>query len=509
MLHGGKNKLFISHDSRLVKYMWVFTTLCAFIIAVAVLFHSPMPGVADQGDFQRVMSVTGLEETSSNTQESLWFKYVTTNYKMVSLNPIRLLGIIPTTSAIYPVTLSRIACKLAGNQYFNTRVLAFVYILMYIMCIYIFTKSIKINRLSTSIFFSILSLFILMDGNYLVWFNSLYGEPMMIIGLLAFIGSVLYFSRHIEEPGYMGFFLVCISAFLFLGSKVQCLSALPFILLIMIRIALLQHSNYLFAKKTYKPLAGVILILIFYAGGTYVQISSTCGVDTAYNSVFYGILKNSKDPEADLNMLGLSSDMAVEAGKHAYLPKEQYEKYVPWSDLTMREFSQKISNLKLLKFYLLNPDRLLEGMKYTATQSFDTRGFLGKFERSAGEYTYTFNRFTLWSDFRNTILPKRLIFISGFYLLIILLSIVEYIKRWRNKREALLIWLLWVIMAISLLQFPMPYIGNGEADTGKQLFLFNYTFDILFLVSAVWVFDRVCCLIQICSRHLDLRNRFN
>lgn len=509
MLDGEKNRLFTRYDSRLNIYIRTFTILCMVVIAIYVLFYPPMPGVADQGDFQRVMSVTGLEETSNSAIEPHWFKYVTTQYKMVPLNPARLLGIIPTTSMIYPITLARIACRLAGNQYFNTRVLAFVYAIIYIILIYVFIKNIKFKRVCTSVFFSLLSLLILMDGNFLVWFNSLYGEPMMIIGLLAFTGSVLYFSRHLVEPNYKGFLLVCISAFLFLGSKAQCLPTLPFILLMIMRIAMLQRNNYLFVKKTYKPLIAVILILIFYSGGIYVQIGRTSGVDTAYNSVFYGILKNSKDPQADLNMLGLSSDMAVEAGKHAYLPKEQYVKYVPWSDLTMREFSEKISNLKLLKFYLFQPGRLLKGMEYTASQSFDTRGFLGKYERSAGVYTYTFNRFTLWSDFRNAFLPKRLIFIGIFYFLTILISIIEYIKRRGNKEEALLIELLWVIIIISLLQFPMPYVGNGEADTGKQLFLFNYTFDILFLISAVWIFDKMNYLIQIHSRGLNLRNRLN
>ena len=509
MLHGEKNRLFTQYDSRLNKYIGIFAVICMIIIVISVLFYPPMPGVADQGDFQRVMSVTGLEEAGNSTTEPHWFKYVTTQYKMVSLNPARLLGIIPTTSMIYPIALARIACRLAGNQYFNTRVLALIYSIMYIICIYVCVKNIEFKRMWTSAFFSLLSLLILMDGNYLVWFNSLYGEPMMIIGLLAFVGSVLYFTRHMEEPRYNGFFLICISALLFLGSKAQCLPALPFILLMIIRISMLQHKEYLFVKKTNKPLIAVILILVFYAGGIYVQIGRTSGIDTAYNSVFYGILKNSNNPQADLNMLGLSSDMAVEAGKHAYLPREQYAKYVPWSDLTMREFSEKISNLKLLKFYLLQPGKLLKGMEYTASQTFDTRGFLGKYESSAGAYTYAFNRFTLYSILRNTLLPKSLVFIGIFYSIIILVSIIEYIERRKNKKEVLLIELLWVIIVISLLQFPMPYVGNGEADTGKQLFLFNYTFDILFLVSTVWVFDRVCYLIQICTRCLNLKNRLN
>ena len=38
-------------------------------------------------------------------------------------------------------------------------------------------------------------------------------------------------------------------------------------------------------------------------------------------------------------------------------------------------------------------------------------------------------------------------------------------------------------MLIGVIQYPMPFIGNGQADTSKQLFLFNFIFDILIVVS--------------------------
>ena len=28
----------------------------------------------------------------------------------------------------------------------------------------------------------------------------------------------------------------------------------------------------------------------------------------------------------------------------------------------------------------------------------------------------------------------------------------------------------------------MPFVGNGQADTGKQLYLFNFIFDIFFIL---------------------------
>jgi hypothetical protein len=464
----------------------------AILISAFVLFREPMPGIADQGDFQRVMDITGLDEKERGTAEfeSHWYKYVTTEYKMVPQDLRRLVGIIPTTSMIYPIAVVKAVSRLLGRQYFSTKLLAIIYAALYIVSLYMCIKWINIKKRITAIFFSLLSLFILMDGNYLIWFNSLYGEPMMITGFLFFIGSALFVLRKEKSLGYREAILLFISAFLFLGAKMQCFPALPFILLLIIRIIIIQKPS-IQDTRVRKRLAVAIFALIFYVGGIYVQINSSCGVDTEYNSVFYGILKNSRTPEEDLAVLGLPEDMSAEAGKHAYLPKDQYVKYTPWSDLTKNEFNDKVSNLKLLGFYLSQPARFLEAMEYTASQSFDTRGYLGKYERSSvSEYTYNFNRFTKWSDFRKSKLPKKFLFIVSFYILAFVISFKEYLKNKCDKRLRMRIELFWLVMIISTLQFPMPYIGNGEADTGKQLFLFNYSFDIVLIIASTWFFDK-------------------
>lgn len=480
------------------KFVALAGAISAVLITALVLFYSPMPGVADQGDFERVMSVAGLREISNDSTH--WFKYVTTEYKMVPLSTARLIGLIPTTSMIYPIAAARVISRLVGSAYFNTRCLAIVYAVIYILSLYICFRCIRFERTATNIFFIMLSLLILMDGNYLIWFNSLYGEPMMITGLLCFAAFFLYISQNINRINIFKILLLFIPAYLFLGAKLQCFVALPFIGVLLIRLALFSGRR-INAKKIMNLYASVIGILAlgFYVSVNNVQISSRCGVDTMYNSVFYGILKESKDPEKDLELLGLSPDMAVDAGKHAYLPKKDYVRYAPWSELTITQFNDRMSNSKLLKFYLLQPVRLIKGMEYTASKSFNTMGSLGKYEKTAvSKYIYRFNRFTLWSDIRNSVFPKTLFFFIPFYVGVFIITIMEYGKNKRNKEVRFRIELLWTIMMIGLLQFPMPFIGNGEADTAKQLFLFNYTFDITFLCAAVWVFDKAL---------LYLRNR--
>jgi hypothetical protein len=233
----------------------------------------------------------------------------------------------------------------------------------------------------------------------------------------------------------------------------------------------------------------MLFILIIYP----IQISAIhkpLSKDTHYNSVFYGILKNSKSPEQDLISLGLNPDMAVEAGKHSYLDKKAYVKYAPHAEITENEFYSKISNGKLAEFYITHPTRLIQGMEYTATQSFFTGTALGKFDASySKERISEFNRFTLWSTIRDKLLPKKLNFIILIYASALAVTVLTYIRNNDKKDVKTKIHLFWTIMLIGVLQFRMPFVGNGQADTEKQLFLFDFIFDIILVVSICWIFD--------------------
>jgi hypothetical protein len=208
--------------------------IAAFTIAIYVLYTPPFPGVADQGDFQRVMGVVGLCMAADSS--SHFFRYVIKEYDMVCVNPLRLVGIIPTISMIYPVAAAKFLCRMSGTNIFNTQILSAIYCLMYILSIILCLFLLRNKEIESSLIFcGFVSLFILMDGNYLIWFNSLYGEPMMIIGLLLFTASCLY-SINSENPGLKELAFLFFASVLFVGAKLQCISSLPLVIFMVVRI---------------------------------------------------------------------------------------------------------------------------------------------------------------------------------------------------------------------------------------------------------------------------------
>ena len=70
------------------------------------------------------------------------------------------------------------------------------------------------------------------------------------------------------------------------------------------------------------------IVLLWHGVGGYVINGGQLNLDTQYNSVFYGILKDSPNPKQDLIDMGLDGEMAADSGKHAYLDKSDIRREV-------------------------------------------------------------------------------------------------------------------------------------------------------------------------------------
>lgn len=484
-----------------VTHCRILFTILAILITIGVLFIPPQAGIADQGDFDRVMSISGLSLSDSyinNPDFTRFYNYIVTDYKITDLDDT--FKIFTSSSLTYIIILISTICKLLGETIFKTQYLAIVYSIIYILAFSIILKSLNIKNIEKLIVVSLLILFIFFDGNYLVWFNSLYGEPMMLSTLLLFIASVLNYIQYkyvIKRTENITFKIafIFLSAFLFLGSKLQVSTTLPFIMFLIIKIT--WENIHSLNRSITISLFILICIIINYPIEISLNSNNLCR-DTEYNSVFYGVLNGSKTPEQDLMDLGLNPDMANEAGKHAYLDSSEYVKYIPRSEITSKEFYNKMSNSKLAKFYLTHPTRLLDGMEYTAKKAFYTSTSLGKYSQSYSQTPIkSFHRFTHWSYIRENILPKNLYFIISVYIIIILFSLYKYVKNRSNLELKNKFILLLTIMLIGAIQFPMPFVGNGMADTAKQLFLFNFIFDGLLLLIFSYILFKMIDLIKL------------
>ena len=284
---------------------------------------------------------------------------------------------------------------------------------------------------------AILGLFVFLDGNYLVFFNSLYGEPMMITTLMLLIASYLHYiyKKHVmknDKHVFINIIFVYISAWLFIGSKMQVLSALPIIMFILGKI--IWNNRKIVGKKKFIVLIIAFILIVAYPIGINIR-HVDIGDDTHYNSVFTGVLENASSKEQKeqaLIDLGLNPKIEVNSGTNSYQAIDDYKDgFIPHTEYMDEVFYSKMSNSKLAIYYLTHFSSLMKGMEYTATMALNTSNNLGKYSYSySKEPIGKFNRFTYWSDLK-AYLPKNLLFIVGSFALIFIISVFEYIK---NKK---------------------------------------------------------------------------
>lgn len=473
-------------------YLGILFIILAVVIIKFVLFTNPQPGVADQGDFDRVMSAGGIALQNSdlmNPEFKRFYEYIVTDYAIKDNMFFQFFITLVSSSIGYLIYLISLICKIIGQDIFKTQYLALVYGVIYVSALYIIMKSMNIKNVFKIAILGTLGLFILLDGNYLIWFNSLYGEPMMISTLMLFIAAYSYYiykkyTLKDNNKILRRILFIFIAAFLFVGSKMQILTALPMIIFMLVKVLL--DNRKIISKVNFRLLVIFLVVIVIYPLQMTIQ-NKAMSKDTQYNSVFYGVLNGSETPKQDLIDLGLNPDMYVEAGKHSYLKAEDYVKYVPRTEITEDEFYSKISNSKLAKFYLTHPKRLIEGMQYTAEKAFITSTSLGKHTKEYSEESIReFDRFTTWSTFRETKFPRKVWFIILVYGMIFLVSIYKFVKNKDSNEIKSKIYIIWLLIFIATLQFPMPFVGNGQADTAKQLYLFNFITDVIILISVYW-----------------------
>lgn len=450
-------------------YDMIFIAVASAIFIFAVMLP-PVRSIADQGDFERVMRPCGLDFPAGYT----FFDYAVRFYEMkftradLWLFAPRLLFLVPVTPFIFPVTLAKLICMPFGA--FDMRTLAVIMFLLYTVICFFILRRVKIKNPALRLLFTAVFLFIFYNGVNLTFLNSLYGQSVMLVSFAALVLSVIHLFDDIKNASVKKIVFFALASCLMLSSKLQCAVFLPFLL-----------GMVIFASvKSRHIRTGVICaaLILWHGAGGYIINVGQLNTDTQYNSVFYGILKDSDDPKADLRALGIDEDMYIDAGKHAYLDESEYT-FPPRTDITYAKFHSKMSNGRLIGFYITHPSRFMNAMETTAQNAFSNKITLGTFEEKYGfEKGKSSYRLEWWEAIRSS-LPKTLWFIVPVWCLFLAFDVMLFKKK--NKYALPIL----CVLLMGAIQFPMPYIGNGAADISKQLFMFNTVFDF-FTITLIY-----------------------
>lgn len=454
-----------------------FFTIGMLIVSL-ILFAPPSVGVADQGDFGRVLFGITYPPTWS---DEYFFRYTSNVYQFTAFPESSLWGMPPAVSQIYFIYAGRVLSQMFELPYFDMSLYALVVGFAYVLGLTLLYGALLPRHPLEKILLGAGLYCFFLDGRWVQWFNSLYGEPVVMIGFLLTAGLALLTDQlRTRKIAAVLLFPLAAAELIMVGGKLQAI--VLFVTALFINGFLAYRLWQTRGRRVHAAALCVFsAVLLFYCFGIYTSVGEELtNKDTIYQSVFTGILANSRAPERTLHELGLDPAFMSDIGHNAYLPETAYVFGPIDGDLMQEKFFDHVSNTTIIRYYLTHPGDFFKGLRYLGTQSLT----ISNHGIHAPEYGYVteHHRFTLWNGFRSR-LPHRFWFL-GLVLLAALAVSAELYKRGKKPYAML-------IRALALggcLQFPIPYLFNGMCDTAKQLMVFNFIFDLLiFAVTAFLV----------------------
>ncbi len=467
-----------------------------FIVSVCVLYLGDNVGMSDNGDFRRVLLTNNIEykdsdnhyylfkdeykmklDSKSNVGTALYSAWQTNDEEEIYSSPHFLI-----------IKLSKLANVIANAikgaplDVYNIAYMAVIYIFMLSCAAWVIFTFFCDSPVKIQIAVFALFIFIFCDAGYLLYFNSFYGEPLQYTSLMLLIALGLLIYKRPSIPKVIGFY---IALYFFAGSKLANIAFSLIAAFIAIQMVIMRKDK-LFRVGVIASAAVCIIGLI----SLYVQIPDWMDNDTTYQSVFFGITKNSDDPASDLAELGVSEEYAVLAGTHAYMDDEEYP-----IDIKTRKFEKdfydKVTKFDVARFYIRHPLRLLgEAVHAIENSAYIRPPIVGNSDKTPMEFT---DKWSSWSKLRVFLrfLYEPWFILLTFAVITLYLAFMNILyihnRKTETPQQRYMIYAMDILVLGLWINLLLPIICNGEADIAKHMFLFVNCIDIMFALGVVAV----------------------
>jgi hypothetical protein len=454
------------------------TVLTALGLAVYLLMVPPVLGIADNGDFGRVMGITGLDHLDLNESfEERYFGYAHQHFAFGDF-----WGAGYVSSHVLLVAVTGLAARIVNNHVFDIRWLGAAYLILFLTALALFVRYIppvahrKYATAGASLVLAGALIFIFADVGYLAYFQSFFGEPYALIGMLLAIASTIALSSQDQPSGKM-LLLFSIAAFAVTTSKIQN-APLGFAFAILAWRMLALRTD----QRWHRQVLTTIGILLLSAVMMIVAAPDRLKHTNLYQSIFFGVLKDSPDIARDMMELDIPQKYAVLAGTNYFMKNTAISQKDP---ALHKEVLEKLSHKDIAFYYLRHPSRFVQKLdKASENAVFIRPYYLGNYDQSAskprGAITHAFST---WSDWKVKRMPHTLGWFVGFYLLYFTTLAIIW-RRTSSIRVRLGLEAMAAVGLAGIFAVVIPIIGDGEADLGKHLFMFNVCFDMMMVSAA-------------------------
>lgn len=465
----------------------VFAVLILILTSGYALFIPPLIGLADNGDFERIMVPNDLNHERQRDIND-YFGYFNHEYdRLQYYNDVK--GNVKSTHSIVIKAAMGLDQLFSNDEKFDIRFSAIISLAVLSLSIYWLVETVEkmVDRKILKYFLALMTVIIFGDIGYTSYFNSFFGEAAAYPFFLLSVSSLLKFSqdREIKKRYLLIYF---ISSFIFMGSKNQFSpnGILSFGLLA--SLLFFKISN---KKKVLPLILGVLLlgssILMYFV------IDNTIYLINKYHMITRGVMLFEPDVQAVTKEIGLNEQFAL-LSETIYFDKTPI--IHPEDELLQEEFYSKYNLISVTFYYLKNPSAFAKIMEFGWKNSYTIRPeVLGNYERDSGkEYGERTNFFVFWSSLKENHIPHSSNF-AYFFLLIYLALSTNRIIEYRNRGTPQIGYYSEVVMFYVFLtgftQVLISFIGAGDTDLKKHLFMTTVSLDLLFYYYFAYVISMI------------------
>ncbi len=449
------------------------------IVLLILLFLSPVIGMADNGDFYRIMVGNGLYKLDRYETDQ-YFSYSSTKFGMYQYYNEFRSGFESGQKPLIALAVMLDNLFTGQDGLFDIRFQAAILSLYCVAAVYLITKYATLKAKGPwSYLISLLAVLMFADVGYLAYFNSFYAEGLAFVSFLACIASALLLSRGWGRKTWLmlsftvnGLILTC--------SKQQFA---PLGILLGVMCLFLNspgrefsiQKNLGWLKRSCAGILAAAGILV------YVLIPQEFVEINAYHAMTRGVMMTSENPEDALNDFEINP-------QYALLDQTIYYERNPVIDvqdsMLKEDFYARYGFVSIAQYYIMHPGQLIAMLDLSAKSANSIRPeSIGNYDRSAGkEPGAQASLFSLYSTIKKAWVPKTFGFILLYFLSMLVMSYKD--------RQRMLI--LGFVLLMGLSQIAVSIIGAGDADLSKHIFLYNVAFDISLFVLVSAGLARFC-----------------
>ena len=478
------------------------------VIAIAVLclafLPADHPAGVNNGDYGRMMEQLDLTWSSVYyfDNESQVQREAIEEYAYAApFQPLKLTPLKSTYSLYWFASVVRLMTEPFGRM-FSTLLLAWVMGITGALCVVSIVRDLHPLLKKWTLAAALLLCAMLFSETYLTWYDSLYGEGCILIGLLMTLACAVHLLLMPREKNWrrvLWLAALALSLNILVTAKAQMLMAAPGAVALFALISFYQRP-YRYDLQALQGLISlaVCAVLLFSSVSVYQTDRTEDSVSqkhTMWQAYFYGIFMISDDPLADMEALGVDTAMAADIGKHVDFSEDAEYVYAPLSEEAERAFYSHVSIGTILSWYLTHPDKLWYMLDHAAQES---QSLYSSFRVYSGQnYSAahdTVSGFNLWPGWRAYLTPGSFLGYVLLYGALLILCLRQTLKRGAPAQQRVLCALPLFLMVTGVLQFPLSVLGNGFADNQKQLFCFSLCHDLLLggslLLAFRWLWNR-------------------